>query len=62
MSSCWHFGLLALANLKLLNHLKLQGGQKKKIMNVNNVNTVIIMWTPWGLGGNIWNSTKQKGL
>lgn len=30
MSSCWHFGVLALANLKLLNHLELQGGQKKK--------------------------------
>lgn len=30
MSSCWHFGLLALTNLKLLNHLELQGGQKKK--------------------------------
>lgn len=37
-------------------------GKKKKILNVNNVNTVIITWVPWELGGNIWNSTKQKGF
>ena len=30
MSSCWHFGLLALTNLKLLNHLELQGGKTNK--------------------------------
>lgn len=63
MSSCWHFGLLALAIWKVLNHLELQEGQKKKkIMNVNNVNTVIIMWMPGGLGGNLWNSTTRKGF
>lgn len=36
--------------------------KKKKIMNVNNVNTVIIMWMPGGLGGNLWNSTTRKGF
>lgn len=37
-------------------------GKKKKIMNVNDVNTVIIMWIPWGLGGNISNSRNKKFL